>query len=256
MLNICSKFTHLFKIAYQRSKKVRLLQGLALFSCPLCQAIICVQQGLCPACQQALPWREQNYCVQCGSLCFALRCGECLQHPPHFDQTIAAYDYRYPLDKMIARYKYQYQLHLARPLAQGLLHSLTQQIAVFPDMLIAMPLHEKRLQQRGFNQSQLIAQSISQQFRLTISPVCRRIINTPPQAGLDNQQRKRNIRGAFACDSSLRGKRIAIVDDVMTTGASLDELARQLKKAGRLMYNVGWSQELNRIVNHAAHRLI
>jgi ComF family protein len=232
MLNICSKFTHLFKNAYKRGHKARLLQGLTLFSCPLCQAPIAAQQALCPACQQALPWREQQYCVQCGSLCFAQRCGECLQHPPHFDLTIAAFDYRYPLDKMIARYKYQYQLHLARPLAQGLLHSLAQQIAVFPDMLIAMPLHEKRLQQRGFNQSQLIAQSISQPFQLSISPACRRVINTPPQAGLDHQQRIRNIRGAFACDISLRGKRIAIVDDVMTTGASLNELARQLKKSG------------------------
>lgn len=93
-------------------------------------------------------------------------------------------------------------------------------------------MHALRVAERGFNQSFELAKMISLTLHIPLQQCCRRIIHTPPQAGLDAQQRIRNIRGAFSCEQDIRGLKIAIVDDVMTTGASLNELARQLKQHG------------------------
>lgn len=110
--------------------------------------------------------------------------------------------------------------------------SLQQQLKLRPDIIIAMPLHPQRIAERGFNQSLELAKMLSQTLHIPIHAGCKRILHTPPQAGLNQQQRIRNMRGAFSCQHSLQGLNIAIVDDVMTTGASLNELARQLKQHG------------------------
>jgi ComF family protein len=100
-------------------------------------------------------------------------------------------------------------------------------------MLVAMPLHPARLRQRGFNQSHEIAKALSRRLGIPLAAeACLRTRDTTPQASLPWKERTRNIRGAFACHGNVSGKRIAVVDDVMTTGASLDELARTLRRAG------------------------
>jgi ComF family protein len=101
------------------------------------------------------------------------------------------------------------------------------------DAIIPMPLHPARLGERGFNQAAEIARRLSGYLQLPwLGNVCRRVRDTPPQAGLDLKARRRNLRGAFACTEDLAGRRVALVDDVMTSGASLNELARTVKKAG------------------------
>jgi len=187
---------------------------------------------LCSGCLADLPWHRQPQCPQCalptpgGQLC-----GACLRHPPAFGRTHAALAYAFPLDRMIPRLKYHGQLAVAPVLAESLAQVVEH--APRPDRLIAMPLHAQRLRERGFNHASEIARVVARRLGLPLdADSCRRIRDTPPQMGLKHDQRRRNLRGAFACSSEVRGQRIALVDDVMTTGTSLDELAKTLRQAG------------------------
>lgn len=187
---------------------------------------------LCPGCLNDLPWHRQPQCPQCalptpdGQLC-----GACLKHPPAFDRTHAALAYAFPLDQMIPRLKYHGQLAIAPVLGECLAEAAAA--APRPDRLLAMPLHAARIRERGFNHATEIARTVASQLGLPLDlESARRIRDTPPQMGLKHDARRRNVRGAFMCSGGVQGKRIALIDDVMTTGTSLDELAKTLKQAG------------------------
>jgi ComF family protein len=187
---------------------------------------------LCDGCRADLPWHSQPHCPQCaiptpgGQLC-----GFCLRHPPAFDRTLAALAYAFPLDRMIPRLKYHGQLAIAPALGECL--ATVAEPAPRPDRLIPMPLHAARIRERGFNHASEIARDIAKRLRLPLDTAsCQRIRDTPPQMGLKHDARRRNVRGAFACSDAVRDQHIALVDDVMTTGTSLDELAATLKRAG------------------------
>ena len=225
MLNNCLNFIHLFKNAFFGPHCILCRQSLAIEPVP-------APSAFCQACYDQLSWHDGHSCPQCGMPSWGEVCGLCLNKPPHFEQTIAAFDYDFPIDRLISAYKYQFQLQLATPLSQALIQAVRQKLTVMPDYIIAMPLHPMRIAERGFNQSLELAKILSLEMYIPISHACLRIINTPPQAKLSQAQRIRNIRGAFHCAHSLEGLNIAIVDDVMTTGASLNELARQLKQRG------------------------
>jgi ComF family protein len=189
---------------------------------------------LCRGCHADLPWHRPQQCPQCacptpgGQLC-----GACLKHPPAFDRTQAALAYAFPIDRMIPRLKYHGQLAVAPVLGECLADAVGN--APRPDRLIAMPLHAQRIRERGFNHASEIARVVATRLGLPLDTAsCRRIRDTPPQMGLKHDQRRRNVRGAFACSGDVQGQRIALIDDVMTTGTSLDELAKTLKKAGAL----------------------
>lgn len=158
-------------------------------------------------------------------------CGRCLKCPPAFDRTVAALAYAFPFDRLIPRLKYQGRLAVAPVLGECLAHAVSSQ--PHPDCLVPMPLHRQRLRERGFNHATEVAQVVAKRLGLPLDrSLCRRSRNTPPQMGLKHDARRRNVRGAFECTQDLSGRRIAIVDDVMTTGTSLDELAATLKRAG------------------------
>ncbi len=155
-------------------------------------------------------------------------CGACMNDPPRFDATVAAWRYAYPVDLLVHSLKFHGRLALAALFARALAGRVAH-----ADVVIPMPLHPARLAERGFNQAAEIARRLAVLKRSTLlSGGARRIRHTLPQAGLALPQRQRNVRGAFACDRSLAGARVAVVDDVMTTGATLDELAKALKRAG------------------------
>ena len=158
-------------------------------------------------------------------------CGACLQHPPAFDRTLAAFSYHFPIDRLLHAFKYLGNLALTEILAEPL-----AQLAAGhpkPDLLMPMPLHPGRLRERGFNQSLEIARPISRWLDIPLTAdACQRTRDTPTQAGLKWKERRRNVRGAFACDLDLSGKKIAVLDDVMTTGATLNEISRILKNQG------------------------
>ncbi|MGQ5523441.1 ComF family protein [Chitinimonas sp. PSY-7] len=188
--------------------------------------------GLCALCLADMPQLGPLRCPSCAiPTPQGERCGECLQHPPAFDHTIAAWAYDWPLDRLVPAYKYNAELILATPLAEGLVHLV--QTAPRPDCLLAMPLHPTRLKERGFNQSQLLASHLAKALQIPLrNDLVERIKLTPPQASLPRDARRTAIKKAFHVRRAVSGMHIALVDDVMTTGASLDELASTLKQAG------------------------
>jgi ComF family protein len=158
-------------------------------------------------------------------------CGACLRHPPAFDRTLAAFTYRFPIDRLLHAFKYSGNLALIEVLAKPLARFAAEHPK--PDLLLPMPLHPERLKERGFNQSLEIAKTISRWLDIPLmAEACRRTRDTPSQAGLKWKERRRNVHGAFACDLDLAGKKIAVLDDVMTTGATLNEVSRILKGRG------------------------
>lgn len=199
--------------------------------CLLCGASS--HDGLCcAACAADLPRLSAEHCPVCALPTLAGSiCGHCLKQPPPFDHTVAAFGYKFPLDKLIQALKYRDRLILVNFLAEALVQRITTQ----PDCIVALPLHAIRLRERGFNQSLLLAHQISRRVGIPLlADACNRVRNTPPQSSLPWKERDKNMRQAFACKpgADVRGKHVAVVDDVMTSGASIGELARALKKAG------------------------
>lgn len=184
----------------------------------------------CAACDAALPALTAAHCPVCAlpTLAGAV-CGHCLKHPPHFKRTVAVYAYAFPLDKVVLALKYGEKFHLAKQLGD----KLSRRISVRPDCLVAMPLHPIRLRERGFNQSLQLARHIGKQLGLPLLAfACKRLRNTRSQSTLPWKERDKNVRKAFSCSSEVAGKHVAVVDDVMTTGATLNELALALLNAG------------------------
>jgi len=144
---------------------------------------------------------------------------------------VAAYRYDFPVSVLIQRLKYAAELAVAPWLADRLLETVEQDR--LPDMIVPMPLHEDRLKERGFNQAALIGERLAAKLRLPIDyAACLRVKATRPQVELPIKERRGNLRGAFVCERDLTGRHVALVDDVMTSGASLEELARVVRKAG------------------------
>lgn len=187
---------------------------------------------LCPACAADLPCLETARCPLCAlPTPGAAVCGACLKRPPVFDHVEAVYRYAYPFDVLVQRLKYGGQTAVADWLAARLAEALA--VAPRPDLIVPMPLHPRRLRERGYNQAALLAAHLARRLGVASDPAaCRRVRDTPPQVDLPLDRRHRNVRGAFACDLDLRGRRVALVDDVMTSGASLDALARAVRQAG------------------------
>ena len=192
-----------------------------------------MDQGICGECFADLPHHSVPHCPKCAIPTNGEVCGACLQHPPAHDHTLAAFSYAFPVDQLIQALKYRQRLAIA-PVLGGAL-ALAARSRPRPDLLIPMPLHPKRLQQRGFNHATEIAREMADELNLPLDlSVCERVRDTPPQVALAYDQRRRNVRGAFVCRGDVAGQRVALIDDVMTTGTSLDELAATLKKAGAL----------------------
>jgi ComF family protein len=181
---------------------------------------------LCESCDADLPRLSAVLCPRCAldSPAGAV-CGRCLASPPHYDATVAALAYRFPADALVHALKFRGELALAPFLSSLLKERIGQPV----DRIVPVPLSARRLRERGYNQAVEIARHLGGRLE---SDACVRERDAPPQAGLDREARQRNVRGAFRCRRSFAGERIAVVDDVMTTGATLDELARTLKQAG------------------------
>jgi ComF family protein len=198
-------------------------------SCLLCGADSS-NSLLCPACAGDLPMSPSSCCPQCAEpTTHGERCGACLKEPPHFDRAVAVFRYDFPVDRIIHALKYGHQLAVAEWLGQR----LGEFIEPGENLILPMPLHPERLRERGFNQSMEIARVLGKRLNLTVD---RSSLNrnraTLPQADLPLKERHRNVRGAFECSADMTGKNILLIDDVMTTGATLNECARVLKLHG------------------------
>jgi len=213
------------------------IKKLKLHICPLCQETS--QSIVCTSCLESLPAIEHQ-CFQCGlslnmvdSSLNALRCGQCVKTPPAFDLCISPYHYALPISQFITQLKFQHKLYYARILADLLMKKIEQHAEGLPDCIIPVPLHKKRLRERGFNQALEIARPIAKRYSIKLDiSCCSRVISTAPQMDQDKRTRQKNIHNAFEVTTPLKYKHIAIIDDVMTTGHTVNELARILRKQG------------------------
>jgi len=159
-------------------------------------------------------------------------CGRCQRQPPPFERTLALFRYEDPIRGLIQDLKYSGQLYLAR-LFGDLLAARLEALPAHPDRIIPMPLHPGRLRERGFNQSLEIARPVARRLGVPLDyDSLRRIRATTPQSALPLDQRGRNVRGAFQTSARLAGERVALVDDVMTSGHTAAAAARALHKMG------------------------
>jgi ComF family protein len=195
-------------------------------SCFLCRGA--ARDVLCTDCAAELPRLPGALCPRCALESPAgLLCGRCLAQPPHFDATVAALAYEFPADALVQALKFRGELALAPLLGALLIERLGEETI---DYVLPVPLSVARLRSRGYNQAAEIARRLGKPgLELAL---CQRTRDGPPQMELPFAERQRNVRGAFRCARAIPGARVAVVDDVMTTGATLDEIARTLKAAG------------------------
>jgi ComF family protein len=195
-------------------------------SCYLCRGA--AADLLCAACDADLPRLAGPRCPRCaldsprGELC-----GRCLSEAPHYDATVAVLAYEFPADALVHALKFRGELALAAFLGKEIAHRVS---AVEIDSVVPVPLSAARLRTRGYNHAAEVARHLLP-GKLDLA-LCERSRDTPPQMDLPFAERRRNVRGAFRCTRALTGASVAVVDDVMTTGATLNELARTLKDAG------------------------
>ncbi|WP_225907016.1 ComF family protein [Methyloradius palustris] len=203
-------------------------------ACMLCATSDGGELAICGDCLADLPRHITDQCPQCALPAYQNQlCGHCIASPPAFDVTHALFRYEFPVDAMLQRYKYQHLLNMAQTFAQMIITDLPN--ANLPDLIIPMPLHPLRLKERGFNQSLEIARIVGKSLNIKVdTQACSRIKSSPPQASLPLKERVKNMQGAFTFNTQLDGLNIALIDDVMTTGASLNSLAKTVKKAGAI----------------------
>jgi len=209
------------------------------------QCEVCRRWGwarLCPPCRQRFGAGRMR-CARCGlATGMALaECGECLRMPPPFERTVVAFDYAFPWDRIIARWKFSGQAQLASALAPALADAVARDLATRdaapPDVVVPVPLAPARLAERGFNQAWELARRVARTVgRPARFDLLARALDTAHQAELTRAERERNLRAAFmvppAARPHLERRRVALVDDVFTTGATAREAAAALVRGG------------------------
>lgn len=203
--------------------------------CILCGAKGVKNRDLCEACYLELP-KNTPRCYQCASdftkSYSNVLCKNCLKNPPAFDETLAPFLHYRGIRYLILQLKF-HNHHPSARLLGDLLTDYLEKTAELPDCIIPVPLHKNRYRERGFNQSIEIAQRVSQRLNCPLDiHSCIRHRDTAHQVGLTGEQRNENIKNAFSISPHFKAKHVAIIDDVMTTGSTVHELALALKIAG------------------------
>jgi ComF family protein len=213
-----------------------------------------VSPGFCPTCRAAIETPRSPLCLVCGipypatgaAAAVDHLCGRCLGRHPHFGRARACATYdaaetvHHPLKSVLQRYKYSPDISLAPSLAE-LVAERCPLSATEYDVIMPVPLHVTRLRWRGFNQAQFLAHALSRKNRVPIDALSlKRTRATLPQVELNERQRRRNVARAFDVvrPARVRGRRILLVDDVYTTGATVDECSQALLKAGAASFDV------------------
>jgi ComF family protein len=201
--------------------------------CLLCAART-RNNALCGGCRRNLPYLPSLCCPSCALPTFdGAVCGACLKRPPKFDRAFGAFSYAHPIDCLIQKLKYRGRLELVRLLGEGLGDRLVA--SPRPHLIVPAPLHAARIKQRGFNQALELAREIGKRLNVPVDAVaCTKVRATAPQTDLPYAERAKNVRGAFTCKADFSGRHVAVLDDVMTTGATLNEISRVLKQAGAM----------------------
>ena len=209
--------------------------------CALCGNLS--QTTLCAGCDEAYSNETRLRCLVCAvplprsrrGARPDYRCADCVASPPPFDATLALADYRAPLDALAVGLKFGARLMLAGEFAQRLARLVDDRLdpSQQPDLIVPVPLAAKRLVERGYNQAWQIAKPLAKALHVrSHATLLKRIVETAPQSRLDHDARRLNVGRAFEVTAPVQGMHVAVVDDVMTTGATLEAVARVLKAAG------------------------
>lgn len=238
---------------------ITLLQRFFLpFTCVLCGDLSSLNKDLCVACFENLP--KLGYgCRVCGTVIPSdarnllpmhisyvkrsltsfgmtdVTCGQCLKSPPYFDRTIALFTYTHPIDKFIIALKFQQKLMYAKLLGELFAEYIAMyyQNDTLPELVIPVPLHKNRLRERGFNQALELSKPIEKKLNLKINTKsCQKIRHSEAQSLISAKHRQKNVKKSFAVVKNIKAKHIAILDDVMTTGHTVNELSKVLKNSG------------------------
>lgn len=204
--------------------------------CMICRTDVKQALLLCQQCFIDLPWNE-SACSHCGVGLNENKnsiCGQCLVNPPAYQRLISPFQYQEPVISFVTALKFNHQLCYANLLGNLLANYLALNYQhSWPQFLIPVPLHRKRWCERGFNQAYEIAKPVGKMLKIPVNiAVCKRIKNTVAQSSLTTQARKNNMKKAFALDQVIEANHIALIDDVVTTGHTIQELVTLFKESG------------------------
>jgi len=222
---------------------LNLLRWLEPQNCLLCTARVAANVDFCPGCERSLPWSRWA-CPRCAapdSVVDTLEavCGECQKKPPAYAYARAPFRYAPPVDRLIQNLKYHGRLEFSRVLGKYLAGYLQNLNDPPPDVIVPVPLHTSRLRSRGYNQSLEIARTVSKYLALPLNwSDAERTRDTAPQTELPRDKRRKNVRGAFKSSVAFSGQRVAILDDVMTSGHTVNALAESLLRSEALEIRV------------------
>ncbi|MBX2848254.1 MAG: ComF family protein [Acidiferrobacterales bacterium] len=203
-------------------------------TCILCNKPVSQDCPVCEYCYPNLPC-ERSACIKCGTPFSAELdyCGRCIDDPPVFDRCFCAFEYKYPIDQQIKRFKYAERPELARDIALLLAKEIKNHQLERPDLLIPVPMHISKLRNRGFNQALELTKYLSLLLKIPYKKsIIVKHLATTPQAQLALNQRKNNIKGCFSYKKTTTAKHVAIIDDVITTGSTMAEITKILKRNG------------------------
>ena len=210
-------------------------------ACVVCSGEVERTEYLCQGCRERAPRITAPFCAKCsepftGAITQTFSCANCEHRTLHFDSAVAAYRSRGPVRKLVHEFKYGHHRYLQYPLAAWLGETLSDprlRGREF-DLIVPVPLHPARERERGFNQAALLAELLARKITLPLRPVLERIRYTTTQTAYDRAERIENLRDAFRLrkNRDVRGLHVLLIDDVLTTGSTLSECARILRKAG------------------------
>lgn len=192
---------------------------------------------ICNPCHKELPW-VKTHCINCGHPISNEKksvCEHCIDQKRYYDTIISPFYYQEPLSKLVTSFKFRHELGMARVLAELITPYFVDYYDdhTTPDIIIPIPLHNKRLKERGFNQCIEIGKHVSKSLQIPLERhVAKRIRNTPAQHKLNEKDRKHNLKKAFQIDTNIKSCHVAVLDDVFTTGTTMKLFCEQLKKTG------------------------
>ncbi len=203
------------------------------------KCIVCKQppqenHPCCQHCYDELPFQSLA-CHQCGQRFAADSdyCGRCIDHPPAFDACFCPFQYKKVIKTHIQSFKYYEKPELAHNLAQLLKYELQANDIEYPELIIPVPLHINKLRHRGFNQSQLLANALGTSLDIEVAHnIIKKHKATEAQAGLTLKQRSKNLKKCFSVNKKINAKSVVIIDDVITTGTTVNEISKILKRNG------------------------
>ena len=206
--------------------------------CFICEKVLFIGEAVCSECAKKLPYISDLCCMKCGKPIedeTKEYCADCIRKKHYFERNIALFSYSSNLKKAVYKFKYSNKRYYGRYFAKEMTDRYFDVLKSFElDAIIPVPLYRGKLRQRGYNQAELLANEIGRSIGVKVLSDCVvRIVNTIPMKQLNDKERQKNIKGSFkVVKNVVKLKKILLVDDIFTTGSTVDEISRVLTAAG------------------------